>query len=236
MNRRYLLLKPYQFPRSDSVCLSDLPESVPRLTRQRMYRKVFRRAYRSGWAQGEASGRKYGIQNGQSYGFEQGQKEGSAKGYQQGFDQGLKDGTAEREQQYQLMTLLWEQLQREHDENWDRLQQQLAGLIEDICRKVVMEELKTSQESLMALVQQSLEFLPKVKSLEILVHPDNRPVMEKFSSRFPEEWKIVTDPSVTAGGCIVKADSGTADAQVETRLSHYLDEVNSVIRNHNEIR
>ncbi|MCL6269543.1 FliH/SctL family protein [Sansalvadorimonas sp. 2012CJ34-2] len=230
MSRRYLLLKQYRFPRfyddaGQVVDLTPVPSGIIHIHLRTIFWKAYRRGYKKGLKMGHEEGLEQGEEKGQKEGFRDGQN----KGYQMGFSEGLQTGKSEAEHLLAVLNQLWRHLSSMEGENWETLGRYLVTLIRDTCQKVVMDELRTSAKSLEKLVQDTLSLMPRVDDLRIIVHPRDKLAVERLSDQFPEQWQIVTDSSITEGGCLIKAGSGDADARVETRLDSCLDEIETEV-------
>ncbi len=228
MNRRYLLLKRYRFPLLNTLHQKGEPRQPAGVVNVHL-RSVFWRAYRRGYKIGLKHGLDDGLAQGREKGYETGFKDGQGKGYRSGFEQGFQTGKSEAERLLSILNRLWRHLSGREQEFWSQMERQLVNLIREICQKVVLQELRISIYSLEQLVQETLTMLPGVDDLRITVNPKDRPVIERLSDRYPEQWQIITDSSITQGGCLLQAGSGDADARVETRLNRCLEEVEEIL-------
>ena len=217
MSRRYLLLKRYQFPQLvDQSEPEETSSDVVNVHLRQALWKAYRRGYRTGLKRGELHGRFRGEKAGYSEGFEKGKGEG----YTAGYGEGLTTGEGEVQTLLSILNQLWLHLAGEEKTYWNQLEDNVMAAVESICTKVVREELKHTATALETLVQETLELLPQTEKLRVTVNPRDKPIIERLSDKYPEHWHIQTDNGITAGGCVISAGSGEADARVETRLQH----------------
>lgn len=153
-------------------------------------------------------------------GLAQGREQGFAEGHAQGHAAGLAAGEAElREQAAQLQALagaLPGALQAAHDE----VAQAVVALALDIARQVVHRSLETKPELLLPLVRELLHREPALQGdPRLLLHPlDAELVNRQLGSELDAAgWQVRPDDTVSRGGCLVQASSGTCDASLETR-------------------
>ena len=193
-----------------------LPSGIGNIHFRRGLWKAYRRGYRTGLKRGEHHGRLQGEKTGYKEGFEQGKGEG----YTTGYSEGLNAGESEVQTLLSILNQLWLHLAGEERTYWSQLEGSVVAAVESICTKVVREELKHTATALETLVQETLELLPQTEELRVTVNPRDKPIIERLSDKYPEHWHIQTDNGITAGGCVISAGSGEADARVETRLQH----------------
>ena len=84
-----------------------------------------------------------------------------------------------------------------------------------IAERVVGAAIERAPELAADIVERELARLRRATRLELAVHPDDAPLV---AHRLPAFARLVTDPSITRGGCVARADVGTLDARIETKL------------------
>lgn len=81
-----------------------------------------------------------------------------------------------------------------------------------IARRLVGEELALAPERIGGIVQEALARARNVSRVRIRVHPDDAAQLEDRG------LKILRDPAIERGGCLVETDRGIVDARLETRI------------------
>jgi len=106
----------------------------------------------------------------------------------------------------------------------DGLQQELAQSVAAtalaLAHQVVRSELAQRPESVVQVAQEALEtLLLSARHVTLRVHPDDQPLVADGAAEVLEARgaRLVADPSIERGGCIVESSIGVVDASVETR-------------------
>jgi len=106
----------------------------------------------------------------------------------------------------------------------DGLQQDLAQAVAEtalaLARQVVRSELHQHPESVAHVAQEALDtLLLSARHITLRVHPDDQPLVADGAAEVLEARgaRLVADPAVERGGCIVESSIGVVDASVETR-------------------
>jgi len=91
-----------------------------------------------------------------------------------------------------------------------------------IAQQVVQTTLKVDPATLLATVQQVLHSQPEQAqgaNLRLYVHPDDEEILGPFVQALPgrADWQIITDKSITPGGCVLHTALGQVDATLQTR-------------------
>jgi len=108
----------------------------------------------------------------------------------------------------------------------DGLQQELAQSVAAtalaLTRQVVRSELAQRPESVVHVAQEALDtLLLSARHITLRVHPDDQPLVADGAAEVLEARgaRLVADPAIERGGCIVESSIGVVDASVETRWS-----------------
>ncbi|GIX25710.1 MULTISPECIES: flagellar assembly protein FliH [Caldimonas] len=106
----------------------------------------------------------------------------------------------------------------------DAMEQQLAqGLSRvavEIARQVVRSELSTRPELIQAVAQEALNALVhSARHIRVRLHPDDYQFLTQQGQLDLDSRgaRLVSDPDIRRGGCIVESDIGLIDASLETR-------------------
>ncbi|MFN3415125.1 MAG: FliH/SctL family protein [Caldimonas sp.] len=106
----------------------------------------------------------------------------------------------------------------------DAMEQQLAqGLSKvamEIARQAVRSELSTRPALIEAVAQEALNALVhSARHIRVRLHPDDHQLLTQQGQLDLDSRgaRLVSDPEVSRGGCIVESDIGLIDASIETR-------------------
>jgi len=111
---------------------------------------------------------------------------------------------------------------------WERRTIELAvGIAEKICRR----ELAVQPEIVLSQMEAGLQLAGPEDQIELRVHPRDReifgPLMEALVARLTDlsRTTLVEDPSVQAGGCLIRTKYGSIDTQLSTQLARIAEEL-----------
>jgi flagellar assembly protein FliH len=111
------------------------------------------------------------------------------------------------------------------------LDQELAGLQQDmartlavsathLARQIVRSELAVRADLVAAVAQEALDtLLLSARHITLRVHPDDHPLVAQGAADViaARGGRLVSDSSMSRGGCLVESDIGVIDATIETR-------------------
>jgi flagellar assembly protein FliH len=152
--------------------------------------------------------------------------------YAEGFEHGRQAGAQETRQalaapmqqqareQAQRMAELLQRHQGELDRLQDQLAQQVLELACDLARQVVRRELQQPLAPLRAVVQEALSLaIEDARPAMLRLHPGDLTLLQADLG----EWlqgqpvRLLPDPGLTPGGCLVESAQGTVDGTLERR-------------------
>jgi flagellar assembly protein FliH len=113
----------------------------------------------------------------------------------------------------------------------ESLEAELGGLQQDMARtlaltamhltrQIVRDELTTRPELIALVAQEALDtLLLSAKHITLRVHPDDHPLVAQGAAEVlaARGARLLSDPSMARGGCLVESDTGVIDASMETR-------------------
>jgi len=149
------------------------------------------------------------------------------KSYAKGYMEGLEKGQKEIREQSQYLNSVMATLAMPLSDVDDQLVDEMVQLCMVVVKQMVRRELKTSPGEVVAVIKEALNALPDVTSdITLELHPEDAELIRNalVSPNSESTWRIVEDPLLTRGGCLVKTNTSRIDATVENRL-------NSVIAN-----
>ncbi|MDH5395880.1 MAG: flagellar assembly protein FliH [Gammaproteobacteria bacterium] len=150
-------------------------------------------------------------------GFELGQKEG--------FDQAKALSDKNNAALLSIIELLSEPL-KNFDED---IVGQLAQLSMIVARQVVRRELHTKESEIVGVVREAMNALPaSTRKIILNLHPEDAEIvrnafsLSQASESEETRWKVVEDPMLTRGGCMISSENSRIDATVESRLNRVI--------------
>ena len=106
----------------------------------------------------------------------------------------------------------------------DAMQQEMAEALAAtalaLARQIVRSELSARPETVAAVAQEALETLMlSARHISLRVHPDDQPLVAEGAGELLQARgaRLVADPAVGRGGCIVESNIGLVDASIEAR-------------------
>ncbi len=158
--------------------------------------------------------------------------EAQREGYAAGYEEGAARGRMEAAELHQLIQGLDTALATFDEE----VAEDIRNLAIEIARQVVRDTLATRPDTVLAVVREALRSLPQQGAL-LRVNPDDAQLMRRYLEEHFEglSHRVVEDPEIARGGCLIESAGGQIDARVETRwrrvveslsksASEYLDE------------
>ena len=109
------------------------------------------------------------------------------------------------------------------DELDGEVEKQLTLLALTVGRQVVRRELKIDPAQVIAVIRESVARLPAAaRDIRVHLNPEDASVVRELLAQptsADRAWKIIEDPALSRGGCIVRTDTAQLDARLESRLN-----------------
>ncbi|MBL8363010.1 MAG: flagellar assembly protein FliH [Rubrivivax sp.] len=148
-------------------------------------------------------------------------------GVQEGYQNGYRDGLVALEsfkQTFAAQTTaqvgaLLTRLDAEFDALQPRLAEAVARAAVDLASQVLKSELKANPDVVAAVAQQALgAMLLSARHITLQLHPQDLPLVAEGAREALEarSARLVANPALARGDCIVESDVGTIDARIET--------------------
>ncbi|HEX7686740.1 MAG TPA: FliH/SctL family protein [Burkholderiaceae bacterium] len=145
-------------------------------------------------------------------------------GYQDGYRDGQVALEAFKEQFAKQMAAQFGQMLQTLDAQWNGLEEKMALAVTrtavQLARQVVRHELDTRPEIVAKVAQEAVgAIVLSARHLCVRVHPaDHAHVAEGAGEALKaRDARLVADPAIEPGGCVVDSDLGHVDARIATR-------------------
>ena len=142
-------------------------------------------------------------------------QEGLQRGYAEGYAAGMREATA----QAQRIANLLESMAHPFKDLSVDVEHALLRLTVEAARKLVNIELELDPAKVSAAVHEALALLASTpRELRVRLHPDDvRLLSETLTLNTEAEWKLVPDPALRRGDCVLVTDIGRVDARLDRR-------------------
>ena len=89
-------------------------------------------------------------------------------------------------------------------------------------KQLARRELRVDPAQVIAIIRESLQELPSTaREIRVLLHPEDAAIVrERLTAPVSERaWTIVEDPTMSRGGCVVRTETSTIDARLDSRIN-----------------
>lgn len=145
-------------------------------------------------------------------------------GYQDGYRDGLVALEGFKQSFATQMTAQMGILSESYMQQLDALQQQMARALAvsatQLARQMVRSELSARPELVAQVAQEAVDaLLLSARHVTVHVHPDDHPLVAQGAAEVlhARGARLLSDPSIERGGCLVESDIGAVDASLDTR-------------------
>lgn len=151
---------------------------------------------------------------------EQGLKEGMEAGFAEGMKRAEKEFRSTIDEAKKILQDALEERERIIIEAEDEIIQ----LSINIAQKIIGQEVNSDRALILKMVEKAFEKVRDREEISLRVNPDNLDAVleakEKIisSTQGINKMKVLADPEITAGGCVIETSNGTVDARVERQL------------------
>ena len=149
------------------------------------------------------------------------ERDAFTKGYAQGERAGLEAGGQRAEAMLRRLAGTLEELGTLRDGMMRQTERQLVELALAIARRVLHREVSIDPELAGALAHVALERLGPSAPAVIRLHPDDYTTVSGHGTNLSQgrSVKVLPDPAVARGGCLVESDFGNIDASVDAQVA-----------------
>jgi flagellar assembly protein FliH len=158
------------------------------------------------------------------------QEEAYSKGFElgriEGRDQAMRDANQQIEQSIQSISELIYNLQHQYHELAKKNEARIIDLIFKIASRIATKTLEIDRQAMIEVVRQTVSNISNNEQIILEIHPSLVQFFEELQSKSEREFeflknsKIQPNESISIGGCLVRAEFGQIDAQLETRLNN----------------
>jgi flagellar assembly protein FliH len=102
-----------------------------------------------------------------------------------------------------------------------RSERQVIALALAIAKRIVHSEMKADRDLMPAMVHVALERLGDTSAATVRLHPDDHATIASLRKADAHGLKVIADPSVGRGGCVVESEVGAVDLSVDAQISEF---------------
>ena len=148
------------------------------------------------------------------------EREAFASGYAAGERAGLEAGTKRAEAMLRRLAQTLDELKALRGTLVRQTEQQMVQLALAIARKILRREATVDQDLIVAMARVALERVGECGIATIRLNPED---YASTVQRHGDHWagsrvKVVADPAVSRGGCMVESEFGFVDASVDAQF------------------
>jgi flagellar assembly protein FliH len=104
----------------------------------------------------------------------------------------------------------------------EEVEKSLLQLALAVGKQLARRELRIDPTQVIAIIRESLQELPtSAREPRVHLHPEDAAIVrERLTEPVNERaWKLVEDPTMSRGGCVVRTENSQIDARLESRIS-----------------
>jgi len=148
------------------------------------------------------------------------EREAFASGYAAGERAGLEAGTKRAEAMLRRLAQTLDELKALRGTLIRQTEQQMVQLALAIARKILRREATIDQDLIVAMARVALERVGESGIATIRLNPEDH---ASTVQRHGDHWagsrvKVIADPSISRGGCVVESEFGFVDASVDAQF------------------
>jgi flagellar assembly protein FliH len=152
-------------------------------------------------------------------------QESEARGYQAGLEKAQAESqvtldalAAKVAQLDSILQLLGAPLQQLDAE----VEKELLNLTLAVGKQLARRELRVDPTQVIGIIRESLAQLPAAaRDVRVHLHPDDAATVRDRLAEPSQEraWKIVEDPTLSRGGCMIRTENSQLDARLDSRIA-----------------
>lgn len=161
-------------------------------------------------------------------GYTAGHEAGYAAGLQSGRDEGYAEGVARGREESARLAALMQELTQALAAIDQQLADQLLALAVELASQVLRHSLRIQPELILPVVREAIATLPAHHGHPLLfLNPDDAALVRSHLGEqlSHNAWRVVEDPTLTAGGCRVEVGASEVDATLQSRFRRVIDTI-----------
>jgi flagellar assembly protein FliH len=152
------------------------------------------------------------------------ERESFATGYAQGERAGLEAANTRAEPMLRRLAQTLEELGTLRQQMIQQTERQMVDLALAIAHRILRRETSLDGDLIVAMARVALERLGDAGSVTVRLNPeDHRATVERHGNDWAgTKVRVIADPAVSRGGCLVDSDFGFIDAGVEAQFDEVM--------------
>lgn len=154
------------------------------------------------------------------------EKEAYEKGFAQGEKDGLELGLKRFEAVLQSFQKILGEVQSYQKEYNRKHEDEMVRFLLTLARRVLRQEFPHAEETVAETLREAIQQVEERNKFQIRLHPKDYEFLKAHPERLPfplneenpEGAKLVADPSLRRGGCLIETPFGDIDATLESQL------------------
>jgi len=156
-------------------------------------------------------------------------KQEEEEAFNKGWKTGYAEGAGKAEEEFSRKIRDAEELVNTAVEERERIvagsEQEIIKLAIAVAEKIIGRELETGRETIADMVKRAVAKAADREELTVRVNPDNMDSVINAkedivrSIKGVGKIKVLADPAVSPGGCVVEGSSGMVDARIESQVA-----------------
>ncbi len=147
-------------------------------------------------------------------------REGYDAGHREGYAAGYASGQSQAQAEAQHLRQLGDGLESALKSLEQELGQEMLALSLDVAKQMLRQALRVKPELLLPVIRNAMESLPQnTQHPHIHLHPEDAALVRELlgAELSHAGWRIVEDPRLTRGGCLIETSTVEVDASLPSR-------------------
>ncbi len=159
------------------------------------------------------------------------EKEAYEKGFAQGERDGIELGHKKTEVVLQQLRSLLAEMERQRNVLYQNFGREMVHLILGIAQKVLHRETAMKEDDITQTLQRAIAQVVDRKKVIVHLHPADyqaladHPAWVPYAQGAEQGLKIVEDPGIQRGGCLLETSFGNVDATIDAQLGCVADQI-----------
>lgn len=152
------------------------------------------------------------------------EQEAQQQGWEDGYERGTHKAGEEYSGRLEEANDIVQNAFAERQEIIAGSEDEIIHLAMAVARKVISNELVANPESIVEIVKRAIQKVTDREEVSVRVNPENLDTTISAQDEISQsvkgirKFKVLADPSVTLGGCVVETPNGNVDARIERQL------------------